>query len=216
MNWVHRSNWTGVLIVVLFTLLMFSLSGCGSSEKTETAVTENQATEQVQADPSSSDKTDPSAITETENTDVNSGEAEQEIEIKKMTLKEAYQILCENTGVDDLNLYSYTGFYVDIEGKSDNFSIVGYSSSNQSTYQFAIRSGTVKFKEYNTVDPVEDTNLHEIDAFKDSPQLVQEAVGKLGKWPDEGGSISLLIEKPEVEVGALKTGYGLVKLTYVK
>jgi len=149
-----------------------------------------------------------------EETTINQQEPDQP-EIKKRTMKEAFSLLKEMSGIKDLMLYSYEAFKVEKDGKSISYTIVGYSKSKNKNFYIRASEDEIKLKEINDPDTEGDT-YYEIDKFRDSPEMVKDVIDKVGKWDDEKGRIMLNMAQPMAQVGALVKDIGENKVPYLK
>jgi hypothetical protein len=134
----------------------------------------------------------------------------------KLTMKESFALLCQKTGKNDLKIYSYQAYSIDSQGKSGDWQIVGYSPSENKNYVLRTSSATTKTMDINNPDQ-KNVTYYPLDRFKDSPEMVAEAMVKTGgKWDDAKCMISFNAAKTTAEVGALNTLIGMYDIPFIK
>ncbi len=182
-------------IVTIVSIIIFT--GCGNKNSS----------------PSQLSQKEPSESTEHEKAESSSSKQEQMVPM--VTMKKAFELLKKEANANDLKLYSYNAFSINSEGQSNNFDIVGYSPAAKKNYWLRVDVGEVELDEINNPD-IEGITFYDIDSFKDSKELVSEAIEKVGKWDDEKCLLSIHLAKEEAELGALNKEIGITNITYLK
>jgi len=94
---------------------------------------------------------------------------------EKKTLKEAWKMLVENSEKGDLRFWAYMTFNLDSEGRTDHYTVTGYSPADKKTY-YAQSSETTGVKYGDIDNPSGITNTYDIEEVKDTPQMVEEII----------------------------------------
>ncbi len=153
------------------------------------------------------------ALSQTSQADHTADETQQSPE--EMTMKEAFSMLEQMSGMDDLQLYSYNAFEMDSNGCSGDFWIVGYSATTGKNYFLSVDADETELEEINDPD-LEGITFYDIEQIKDSSEIVCEAIAVLGKWDDTKGVLNVAMFKENAETGAMAADIGLVDIAYLK
>ncbi|MBN1317256.1 MAG: hypothetical protein JXA42_17360 [Anaerolineales bacterium] len=95
-----------------------------------------------------------------------------------LTLKQAFDLLRQLSGVSDLAFYGYDAFDVDPLGQSSKYTISGYSATQKRFCYIQVRpNGEIQVKSRDQ-DSIDAPVVENLDTLKDTPELVNEAFAK--------------------------------------
>ena len=123
------------------------------------------------------------------------------IPVRALTMKQAFDLLREESGAPDLAFYGYQAFDVDKDGRSSSYTISGYSAGQKRFCYISSREDKVQLS-CRDQDSIDEPLVEDLTKLKDSPEFVAEAFQKYAPCPD---SLAVSVNLTQSEVQFLCT-----------
>ncbi|MBN2251158.1 MAG: hypothetical protein JW724_03675 [Candidatus Altiarchaeota archaeon] len=101
-----------------------------------------------------------------------------------ITMAESFAVLRSRSGIPDLAFFSYQGFGVDSEGRTDDYVVAGYSAVNDDV--IFLRSDGKEIKINTVSEPAEGSQatVDNLVLMKDTSEMVAEALAENPECPE--------------------------------